>query len=191
MLSDGDDTMSVLLSISSILSLLTFLTTVLALVRVGTAAFASNQPFRQQTGVQPLRLQWASVGESMSLSRTMRLGIKAEREEKERANGAELENGYLGGAPLVRMSSLGMLSSSARPREHSFSHRTVPSFSCRRVAAASPYPRINVPAPISMAKLIISRQNKRKPGRVSVRRPPGLPTSTTPPSRSRLIEQFS
>lgn len=122
-LSDGDesDTMSVLLSISSILSLLTFLTTVLALVRVGTAAFASNQPFKQQApgiSMQPLRLQWA--GDGMSLSKAMRLGMKDAREE-ERANGAELENGYLGaGAPLLRMSSVGMLSPSGRPREYSF-----------------------------------------------------------------------
>lgn len=122
-LSDGDesDTMSVLLSISSILSLLTFFTTVLALVRVGTAAFASNQPFKQQApgiSMQPLRLQWA--GDGMSLSKAMRLGMKDAREE-ERANGAELENGYLGaGAPLLRMSSVGMLSPSGRPREYSF-----------------------------------------------------------------------
>jgi len=175
-LSDDDDKMSVLLSISSILSLLTFLTTVLALVRVGTAAFASNQPFRQQAphiGVQPLRIQWAGGEEGMSLSRALRLGFKAEREEKQRANGAGLENGYLAGAPQVRMSSMGMLSSSARALGR----------------PPSPYPRLNVPAPISMAKLIISRQNRRKPGRVSVRRPPGLPTNTTPSSRSRLIEQ--
>lgn len=148
MLSDDDDKMSVLLSISSVLSLLTFLTTVLALVRVGTAAFASNQPFRQQAphiGVQPLRIQWTSGEEGMSLSRALRMGIKAEREEKERANGAELENGYLGGAPLVRMSSMGMLSSSARalgrPREHLFISL---SLLCNRVPHVVPMQRPHI-----------------------------------------------
>ena len=41
------------------------------------------------------------------------MGLKAEREEKEKVNGG-LETGYLGGAPLVRMSPMGMLSSPGR-----------------------------------------------------------------------------
>ena len=43
----------------------------------------------------------------------MRMGLKAEREEKEKVNGG-LENGYLGGAPLVRMTPMGMLSAPGR-----------------------------------------------------------------------------
>ena len=108
--------MSVLLSISSILSFFTFLTTVVALVRVGTAAFASNQPFKSthpQIDMQPLRIHWGSGEHGISLSRVMRMGLKAEREEKEKVNGG-LENGYLGGAPLVRMTPMGMLSAPGR-----------------------------------------------------------------------------
>ena len=90
--------MSVLMSISTLLSLLSFLTTVFALARVGAAAFSANQPnpnFASSPG--PFQIPTTSGNNGMSLSQAFRLGT-VEKEEDDVV-------GYLGGHELVRMPS--------------------------------------------------------------------------------------
>lgn len=89
------------MSISTLLSLLSFLTTVFALARVGAAAFSANQPnpnFASSPG--PFQIPTTSSGNSgMSISQAFRLGTVEKEKEKEDVVG------YIGGHELVRMPS--------------------------------------------------------------------------------------
>lgn len=100
--------MSVVPSLSTVLSLLSFLTTVFALARVGAAAFSANQnqhehqaqrPWPYAKAAQPaaslLQLQLGGPGSSMSLAQAVRLGVAAEGEKEKGV-------GYIGGHDLVR-----------------------------------------------------------------------------------------
>ena len=116
--------MSVLPSISTVLSLISFLTTVFALARVGAAAFSANQQHPQFSSAPgplhiPLPGGAASSGQ-MSLSQALRFGTG-----KEKDNDGDVV-GYIGGHELVRMPSANWTSIRKpllfRPREwHSFS----------------------------------------------------------------------
>lgn len=86
--------MSFVLSISSILSLISFFTTVLALVRVGSAAFSSNQAAQAQI---QLKLGLAKSAEAHEMTLTaLRIAGKQE-------NRTGLEQ-YVSEHDLVRMS---------------------------------------------------------------------------------------
>ena len=96
--------MSVLPSISTVLSLISFLTTVFALARVGAAAFSANQQhpqFSSAPGPLHIPLAGGAAGSGpMSLSQALRFGSG-----KKKDNDEEDVVGYIGGHELVRMPS--------------------------------------------------------------------------------------
>ncbi|KAI5120530.1 hypothetical protein M0805_004538 [Coniferiporia weirii] len=158
--------MSTLPSVSTVLSLLSFLATVFALARVGAAAFSANQSTNTAQVPRHVHLQLDGP-HSMSLSQAIRFGVGAEREKEKNTMGV----GYVGGHELVRMPSTNW-SSVRRPG--------------LLFRPPSPFP--DQQKPLSMAKLIMSRHNHRKASRsIPTRRPPGLPILSS--SRSRLIEE--
>jgi len=150
------------LSFTSVLSLLTFLTTVLALVRVGSAAFLSNQ---NQLQFQLAERCGGAPTAQMILAHGVGLGTGA-------VDGG-VYKGFVGGHELVRMPV-----SWAALRRPSLLFRP-------------PSPGYDSQRPLSMAKLIMSRHTHRRPSRAPSiqRRPPGL--SSNVGSRSRLIQEVA
>ncbi|KAM5546099.1 hypothetical protein V8D89_000225 [Ganoderma adspersum] len=162
--------MSELLSLSvlQLLSVLSFLTSVLAVVCVGSGSLHRlahrvepgvdtptpdmdlDMSLTSGPGKHPL---WNWSGLPVSFSLDSLIG----EEEKEQPSG------YVGGTELTRMD---WQVSAARSR-----------------IVASPY---ESRVPMSMAKLIMTRHTQRRPTRV--RRIPGMPRQQTP--RSRLAESF-
>ncbi|KAH8112910.1 hypothetical protein DFH11DRAFT_1728247 [Phellopilus nigrolimitatus] len=162
-------TMSAIPSLSTMLSLLSLFTTVFALARVGAAAFSANQTHAQVLQHPPLHLAGAG---GMSLAQAVRCGVAAERGKDglKGADGVGVAAGYVGGHELVRM-------------PWSSVHRQGLVFS-----PPSPFP--DKQRPLSMAKLIMSRHNQRRPSRPPpTRRPPGLAPSPSP--RSQLTEEVA
>lgn len=107
--------MSIVLSISSVLSFISFLTTVLALIRVGSAAFTYSQA-AQHDQVQSLPFKFGGEN-GLSLSEVIRIGINTEREKERKAaaeQGGMRMGGYLVGADHPRVSLMGGL---APPRK--------------------------------------------------------------------------
>lgn len=191
--------MSIIPSLSTLLSLLSFLTTVFVLARVGAAAFSANvgqpqdsDPSSSVTPSKAAQLLQFQLGRPASgreistgmslLQAAIRFGSASAKDEKERErlirdNNSERERGmmmgYIGGHELVRMPA----STWTGVRRPGLLFRP-----------PSPFP--DQTKPLSMAKLIMSRhQNQRRTNRPPppLRRPPGLPP--TPPSRSRLVEE--
>lgn len=171
--------MSVVPSLSTVLSLLSFLTTVFALARVGAAAFSANQhqhqaqrPWPYAKAAQPaanlLQLQLGGPGSSMSLAQAIRLGVAAEGEKEKGV-------GYIGGHDLVRWT--GNAAGARRPsllfRPRESSRISLPVLaSCNYLTTpfyylecnydtASPFP--DHAKPLSMAKLIMSRHVRGVP----------------------------
>jgi len=162
--------MSIVLSISTVLSLLSFLTTVLALIRVGSAAFNNNLVQSQlQLAALPLRGA-AGVGPEMQ---ALAVGLDEKSENSDGCVKADigLKGGYLGGHELVRM-------------PVNWSSVRKPAFLLR---PSSPIDNFRKPKPLSMAKLIMSRHSQRRPRSPPPRRPPGLSSIHT--SHSPLVDE--
>ncbi|KAI0078052.1 hypothetical protein K474DRAFT_1706778 [Panus rudis PR-1116 ss-1] len=154
------------ISLLQLLSVLSFVTSVFAVVRVGTGPLHRLSQHKFDWGITrsavamqdsaAATLKWSWNGLPVSFSLNTILG-EDEEEGKESSATTHL-GGYSGGAQLVRMN----WQTSKHVPPITYSSQT----------------------PISMAKLIMSRHSQRKPYRIP-RKFPGMPRSTP---TSRLTE---
>lgn len=144
------------LSVLQILSVLSFLTSVLAVVCVGSGSlYRLSHKIEADVNQPPSEMNVAGAKVPLwNWSASFSLGSLIGDDDDEEVGGTP---GYTGGSDLVRMDW----------------HVSRP------VRVIQPQPPLAQP-PVSMAKLIMSRHLQRKPARP--RRMPGMPR-TTPPSR--------
>ncbi|GBE83349.1 hypothetical protein BKA93DRAFT_732512 [Sparassis latifolia] len=154
------------LSVLQVVSVLSFLTSILAVLCVGSGSLYRlshrlDAKFEAEVGSQLMSAEaWKPLWNWSGFPVSFSLGSIVGEDEKRTTNNGY--SGYIGGGDLVRMN--WQVSRQRSAVSHIFD--------------------IKGYAPISMAKIIMSRHSQRRPLRLP-RRAPGMPRPTPP---SRLME---